>query len=51
MIVNFSKASISPSIVFVLYFKSSRWKIAIVARNLINYVPQKAATTVAFSSV
>ena len=33
-------------ILFILFFKSSWWKIASAARNLINSVPQTAATTV-----
>ena len=36
---------------FILFFKSSCCKIASVARNLINSVPQAVATTFAFSSV
>ena len=36
---------------FILFFNLSRCKIASVARNCINYVPQTAATTFAFSSV
>ena len=36
---------------FILYFKSSLCKIARAARNWINYVPQAAVTTFAFSSV
>ena len=38
-------------ILLILFFQSSWWKIASVARNLINSVPQTAATTFAFPSV
>ena len=36
---------------FIPFFKSSQCKIASMARNRINSVPQTAATTFAFSSV
>ena len=36
---------------FILFFNLSRCKIASVVKNCINYVPQTAATTFAFSSV
>ena len=36
---------------FILFFKSSWWKIASAARSGINVVPQTSATTLALSSV